>query len=104
MSDENLNKQHAELQLELQALIIDTEKLLHHAASLAGEHADELREQIKTSLERAKTALNNHSGEIREQSAAIRQASEAFVQSNPWPAVGIAAGLGLILGLLIGRR
>jgi ElaB/YqjD/DUF883 family membrane-anchored ribosome-binding protein len=31
-------------------------------------------------------------------------AAEDYVRDNPWQAVGIAAGLGLLIGLLIGRR
>ena len=32
------------------------------------------------------------------------KATEAYVRENPWQAVGIAAGVGLVLGLLISRR
>jgi ElaB/YqjD/DUF883 family membrane-anchored ribosome-binding protein len=30
--------------------------------------------------------------------------TDEFVHEHPWKAVGIAAGVGLIVGLLIGRR
>jgi len=39
---------------EFQALVRDTESLLQHSASLAGEQAEELREQIRSSLGRAR--------------------------------------------------
>ena len=32
------------------------------------------------------------------------QTTDEFVHEHPWKAVGIAAGVGLIVGLLIGRR
>jgi len=32
------------------------------------------------------------------------KATETYVRENPWQSVGIAAGIGLVLGLLISRR
>jgi ElaB/YqjD/DUF883 family membrane-anchored ribosome-binding protein len=32
------------------------------------------------------------------------QTTDEFVHEQPWKAVGIAAGIGLVVGLLIGRR
>jgi ElaB/YqjD/DUF883 family membrane-anchored ribosome-binding protein len=93
-----------ELQAEFQALIDDAEKLMQHVASLAGDQADELREQIQRNLQRARDTLGASEAALLEQSSAVRQAGEAYVQSNPWQAVGIAAGVGLFLGLLLGRR
>jgi ElaB/YqjD/DUF883 family membrane-anchored ribosome-binding protein len=104
MPQTSAKTQQSELQVEFQALINDAEKLLQHAASLAGDQADELREQIQRNLQRARDTLGVSEAAVREQSTAIRQAGEAYVQSNPWQAVGIAAGIGLFLGLLLGRR
>lgn len=44
---------------EFQALVRDTESLLQHSASLAGEQGEELREQIRNSLGRARSTLHN---------------------------------------------
>jgi ElaB/YqjD/DUF883 family membrane-anchored ribosome-binding protein len=35
---------------------------------------------------------------------AAAEATDTYVHENPWQAVGIAAGVGLVIGLLIGRR
>jgi ElaB/YqjD/DUF883 family membrane-anchored ribosome-binding protein len=104
MPHSSADNQQEQLQAEFQALIKDAEVLLQHAAGLAGEHADELREQIQRNLQRARDTLGTSEAALREHGHAVREASEAYVQSNPWQAVGIAAGLGLLLGLLIGRR
>jgi ElaB/YqjD/DUF883 family membrane-anchored ribosome-binding protein len=42
--------------------------------------------------------------DAREQLAAAGDQVHAKVKENPWAAAGIAAGVGLLLGLLIGRR
>lgn len=104
MPHSSAKTQQEQLQAEFQALIKDAEALLQHAAGLAGEHADELREQIQANLQRARDTLGTGETALREHGAAVREASEAYVQSNPWQAIGIAAGLGLLLGLLMGRR
>ena len=44
---------------DFQALVSDTERLLQHSASLAGDQAEELREQIRSSLGRARGTLHN---------------------------------------------
>lgn len=104
MPQKSAKTQQGELQADFQALIDDAEKLLKHASSLAGDHADELREQIQRNLQRARDTLGASEAAMRERGNAARQAGEAYVQGNPWQAVGIAAGVGLFLGLLLGRR
>jgi len=93
-----------ELLDEFQALVRDTENLLQHSASLAGEQAEELREQIRASLSRARSALHNAEDSVRERSKAAVQATEGYVQTHPWQALGIAAGIGVLLGMLCTRR
>ena len=77
---------------------------MQHAASLAGEQADELRQQIQLNLQRARSTLAESGEAVRQRGDAVRQAGETYVQQNPWQALGIVAGLGLLLGLLLGRR
>jgi ElaB/YqjD/DUF883 family membrane-anchored ribosome-binding protein len=93
-----------DLQSELQALIGDAEKLLHHAAGLAGDQADELRSHIKTNLQRARDTLGSGEDAIRQHADEIQRASASYIQKNPLQALGIAAGIGVLIGLLLGQR
>jgi ElaB/YqjD/DUF883 family membrane-anchored ribosome-binding protein len=43
-----------------------------------------------------------HDIAVRAREAA--QKTNAYVHENPWPSIGAAAGIGLLVGLLIGRR
>lgn len=92
------------LQDELQALIGDAEKLLQHATSLAGSRADELRQHIQSNLQRARETLSGGEDAIRQHAGEIQRASESYVQKKPLQALGIAAGIGLLIGLLLGQR
>ncbi|RMO19820.1 Transmembrane protein [Pseudomonas cichorii] len=92
------------LMADFQTLVADTEKLLEHTATLAGDQADELRSQIHESLLRARETLKLTEESLRERGQAAVIATEDYVQNNPWQSVGIAAGVGFILGLLATRR
>jgi len=92
------------LMADFQTLVADTEKLLEHTASLAGDQADELRGQIHESLLRARETLKLTEESLKERGKAAVLATEDYVQTNPWQSVGIAAGLGFVLGLLATRR
>ena len=73
-------------------------------ATLAGDQADELREQIHDSLLRASETLKLTEDSLRERGQAAVTATEDYVQANPWQSVGIAAGVGFLIGLLASRR
>ncbi|MDD2051045.1 YqjD family protein [Pseudomonas putida] len=89
---------------DFQALVSDTERLLEHTASLAGEQADELRGQIHESLLKARETLQLTEQSLRDRGQAAVIAAEDYVQTNPWQSVGIAAGVGFLIGLLATRR
>ncbi|CAM4030958.1 DUF883 family protein [Pseudomonas wadenswilerensis] len=92
------------LMADFQTLVRDTEKLLEHTATLAGDQADDLREQIHDSLLRARETLQLTQDSVRERGQAALSATEDYVQGNPWQSIGIAAGVGFLIGLLATRR
>ncbi|WP_434604746.1 DUF883 family protein [Pseudomonas sp. R1-7] len=89
---------------DFQTLVKDTERLLDHTATLAGDQADELRSQIHETLLRARETLKLTEDSVRERGQAAVIATEEYVQANPWQSVGIAAGVGFLIGLLATRR
>ncbi|MDU9413045.1 YqjD family protein [Pseudomonas sp. zfem005] len=93
-----------DLLTEFQALVGDTEKLLQHTASLAGDQAEELRLQIHESLKRARETLQLTEEKIVDKGKAAVAATEDYVQEHPWQTIGLSAGIGFLLGLLASRR
>ncbi|MGL4319114.1 MAG: DUF883 family protein [Pseudomonas sp.] len=93
-----------ELMAEFKALVSDTEKLLQHTAELAGDQASELRSQLHDNLKRAREALNSTEQALRERGLAAVEDAEDYVQQHPWQSIGISAGIGFLLGLLVARR
>jgi ElaB/YqjD/DUF883 family membrane-anchored ribosome-binding protein len=89
---------------DLKNVIGDAEELLRATASQAGEKAAAAREKIQDSLHRAKVKLAEAEEAVLDQTKQAARATDEYVHEHPWRAVGIGAGVGLIIGLLIGRR
>jgi ElaB/YqjD/DUF883 family membrane-anchored ribosome-binding protein len=89
---------------DLRVVVADAEDLLKATASQTGERIEKARARAEESLRAAKARLLQASDAME---ASAREAAERIdgaVRENPWSAVGVAAGLGLIIGILIGRR
>lgn len=86
---------------DLKNLVADAEELLKATASQAGEKVAEARQKIEQSLIEGKKALADAERTLRQKSKEAADLADDYVRDNPWSAVGIAAGVGLVLGLLI---
>ena len=69
-----------------------------------GAKADEARAKIRESLQGAKARLLAAEQSAVKHGEEAVAATEARIKENPWQAVGIAAGVGLVIGVLLARR
>ena len=89
---------------DLKVVVADAEELLRATASQAGEKVSAARERIQASLATAKVKLTDAERALLEKSKLAAKAADEYVRENPWQAVGVAAAVGLVLGVLISRR
>ena len=89
---------------DLKLVVSDAEELLRATAAQAGEKAAVARERIQASLASAKEKLGEAERAALAKAKEAAKATDEYVHDNPWKAVGIAAGVGFVLGILIGRR
>lgn len=89
---------------DMKIVLNDAEDLLKAAASSSGERAVELREKAMVSLRRAKDAMSDAQSAVVDKTKAVAKATDDYVHDHPWKAVGIAAAVGFVLGLIINRR
>ena len=82
----------------------DAEALLKATSAQTGEKIQEVRARAEESLRVAKERLTAAEEEALRRAREFADATEEYVRDNPWQSVGIAAGVGLVLGLLISRR
>jgi ElaB/YqjD/DUF883 family membrane-anchored ribosome-binding protein len=82
----------------------DVDALLRQAASTTGKQAEQLREQAAEALQRARLRMSEAQDLLNEQTRKALRETDSWVHANPWQAVGVAAGVAFLLGLLISRR
>ena len=92
------------LMADLQAVVRDTENLLKATAGDVSERATKARAHAEESLHKARARLSELEHDIAARTREAAQKTNAYVHENPWPSIGVAAGVGLLVGLLIGRR
>ena len=100
----NLHDAQNALSAEFQTLISDTENLLRQTSDVAGQQVQELRKKINSNLGRARELLKDSEFDLEQQGRVAVEKTEEYVQQHPWQTLGIAAGVGFLLGLLAGRR
>lgn len=93
-----------QLVADLKTVVEDAEALLKATSTLTGEKLQEVRARAEESLRQAKVRLAEVEEEAMRRAKEIADAADEYVRENPWQSVGIAAGIGLVLGLLISRR
>ena len=96
--------QKDKLMNDLRVVIGDAEELLRMTADQAGEGAADIRSRVQTRLNQAKLDLTHLQEAAVAKAKAAGHAADEFVHESPWKSIGIAAGVGLVVGLLIGRR
>lgn len=89
---------------DLHAVIRDAEVLLKATAVQTGEKIQEARTRAEETVRQAKERLAGVEDEALQRARAIAEEADVYVRANPWAAIGIAAGVALVLGLLLGRR
>ena len=88
----------------LQSVVRDAEALLRATATQTGDRIDEVRTRAEESLKHAKSSLGDMQNEAIESVREAADATQDYVNKNPWQSLGIAAGVGLLIGLLLRRR
>jgi ElaB/YqjD/DUF883 family membrane-anchored ribosome-binding protein len=89
---------------DMKTLVKDAQTLFQAAAALTGEKADEVRNRgmrmLDTALARAQDAQASAIVAGKEMAAS----ADGYVKENPWRAIAAAAGVGLLLGVILGRK
>ena len=88
---------------DFRAVVADSEELLRATAGIAGEKVSAARERIQENLAVAKARLSAAEEAVMAKTKQAAKATDEYVHENPWKAVGIGVGVGLIVGMLISR-
>lgn len=81
-------------------LVEDTRALLAATADVAGDKVTAARERVASALESAKETY----ADAQKSAVAGAKAADKLVRDHPYHAVGIAFGVGALIGVLLSRR
>jgi ElaB/YqjD/DUF883 family membrane-anchored ribosome-binding protein len=104
MNDQTAKNGQKRLAEDFKAVVDDAEELLRHAVRDAGDGYDEARARLERSLKAARAELETLETAMMEGTRRAARATDGYVHNHPWESIGIGAGVGLLLGMLIARR
>lgn len=94
----------ADLAENLRRVVSDAEDLLDATAGNADGKFSELRARARENLSRARARLADADDALRDGARRAANATDDYVHDNPWSSMGVAAAVGLLIGVLLGRR
>lgn len=103
-ADQSSVDSQEQLVSDIKSVISDAEEMLGATADQTGEKIANLRARIQVRLRDAKLRLIEAEALLVAKTKAAARATDEYVHESPWTAVGIAAGVGVLVGLVIGRR
>ncbi len=89
---------------DLKAVAADAEALLAATAGDASEKVRDARARAGEALNRARTRLGAVEAELKARATAAVGEADRYVHENPWPVIAAAAGVGVLIGVLLARR
>jgi ElaB/YqjD/DUF883 family membrane-anchored ribosome-binding protein len=89
---------------DFKTMISDAEALLKATANQGGEELAAVRAKVEESIESVKARMAEEQAALMARTREAAKATDVYVHDHPWTAVGVAAGVGLVVGLLSNRH
>ncbi|MGZ8288737.1 MAG: DUF883 family protein [Telluria sp.] len=103
-SSNALNSNMDNVSTDVKTLVKDAQALLTAAAALTGEKADEMRSRGMHLLDVAMGKGKEYQGQAMVKGKELAHTADVYVKDNPWRTIAAAAGVGLLLGVILGRK
>jgi len=95
-----MNKQTQATSNDMGTLAEDARALMAATADVAGEKVGDARKRLAAALERGKEIY----GRVKEKAVEGAKATDEAVHEHPYQAIGIALGVGALIGYFVARR
>jgi ElaB/YqjD/DUF883 family membrane-anchored ribosome-binding protein len=89
---------------EIKSLIADVEDLVARISDLKDADVTRVRDKVMRAVGDAKESLADSADRLRRQTQRIATTADDYVHDNPWQAVGLAALVGAVVGIIASRR
>jgi len=85
---------------DLNQVLRDAEDLLEATAGTGIENVKEAHNRLASALESAKATCER----VKEKTGEAAKATDRVIREHPYESIGVALGVGLLIGVLVGRR
>jgi ElaB/YqjD/DUF883 family membrane-anchored ribosome-binding protein len=85
---------------DLKAVARDAGELLKATSGQAGEKIGEVRNRLAAAVDSAKATCQT----LQDKTVKTAKATDRCIRDHPYETIGVAFGLGLLIGVLVGRR
>jgi ElaB/YqjD/DUF883 family membrane-anchored ribosome-binding protein len=100
----NENATKDQLMTDFKTVLADAEALLKATVNHGGEELAGVRSKAEESITAIKAKLADEQAAVVALSKDAAKAADVYVHMYPWTAIGVAAGVGLVVGLLSNRH
>lgn len=95
-----MNKHTQAVSSDMSTLAEDARALIAATADVAGEKVGEARKRLAATLENGKEIY----GRVRDKAVEGAKVADQAVHEHPYESIGIALGVGALIGCLVARR
>ena len=85
---------------DLKTVVRDAEELMKATGGQTGEKVSEVRSRLAAAVESAKATCQR----LEEKAVAAAKATDHVIREHPYESIGVAFGLGLLIGVLVSRK
>ena len=85
---------------DLKRIVRDSEELLHTTKDAVGDKAQEIRERLTAALDAAKRTCRD----LEDKAIEGAKAADKTIREHPYQSIGVAFGVGLLIGVLVTRK
>jgi ElaB/YqjD/DUF883 family membrane-anchored ribosome-binding protein len=89
---------------EIKSLLADVEDLMARIADLKDADVVRVRGKVQRAVDATKQSLADGADVIRQHAQTAVSTTDDYVRDNPWQAIGVAALVGAVVGILATRR
>jgi ElaB/YqjD/DUF883 family membrane-anchored ribosome-binding protein len=104
LRETNVQATTDKLMQDLRAVVGDAEDLLKATAGQTGERVEKIRARAEESVRNARERMHAAGHDLQAAAESAAREVNGQLRENPWTAVGVAAGVGVIVGILLSRK
>lgn len=101
---ESRAQQKEKLVADIKMVMGELDELVRDSASEVGDEFIELQGKLREQVDVARETLKDLEGKVAKRARSVAVAGDEYVRGHTWTSIGIATGVGVVIGLLLNRR